>query len=229
MMKGNERSGRFADRRRAGAALAARLQRYAHRSDVVVLALPRGGVPVAFEVAEGLGADLDIFLVRKLGVPGHRELAMGAIASGGIRLLNEDVVRAYGIPDHWIDVVTREEQTELTRRERAYREGHPAVDVRGRTVILVDDGLATGSTMKAAVEAVRRLGPKRVVVAVPVAASETCNELATIVDEVVCARTPEPFLAVGLWYDDFSETSDADVRTLLHDHRAALGANGGRS
>jgi putative phosphoribosyl transferase len=219
---------RFRDRHEAGRVLAGQLKEYAGRPDVVVLALPRGGVPVAFEAAEALGAELDIFLVRKLGVPGHRELAMGAIASGGVRLLNEDVVRAYRILDSAIDAVTGEEQAELARRERLYREGHPLVDIRGRMVILVDDGLATGSTMRAAVEAVRRLGPARVIVAVPVAAASTCEELRDIVDDTVCARTPEPFLAVGLWYEDFSETTDEEVRALLHEHRAALSAHGAR-
>ena len=183
----------------------------------MVLALPRGGVPVAFEIAEALGANLDIFLVRKLGVPGHRELAMGAIASGGVRVLNDDVVNWYGIPKAAIEAVAQEEQRELERREREYRIDRPAVPLKGRTVILVDDGLATGSTMRAAVEAVRREGPMRVVVAVPVAAPSTCEEFKQIADEVVCARTPEPFSAVGLWYEDFSQTTDEEVRSLLQD------------
>lgn len=208
----------FANRREAGAELASKLQQYAGRSDVVVLALPRGGVPVAFEVAEALEAALDVFLVRKLGTPHHRELAMGAIASGGIRVLNEDVVRAYDIPDDAIDAVTREEQAELERREREYRQGRALPDLRGRVVILVDDGLATGSTMRAAVEAVRQHHPARVVVAVPVGAPSTCQEFADVTDETVCARTPEPFWAVGQWYREFSPTTDEEVRTLLQEH-----------
>jgi putative phosphoribosyl transferase len=180
---------------------------------------------VAFEVARTLGAPLDIFVVRKLGLPGHRELAMGAIASGGVRILNADVVRWYEIPTAVIDEVDRREQVELERRERAYREGRPPADLRGKVVILIDDGLATGSTMKAAVEAVRKHGPSRVVVAVPVGAPETCRELAEVADEVVCARTPARFSAVGQWYLDFSETSDDEVQSLL---RQARGNDGGR-
>ena len=204
----------FADRRAAGCALAERLHAWAGRTDVVVLALPRGGVPVAFEVAEALGAPLDVFLVRKLGMPGHRELAMGAIASGGVRVLKDDVVRWYGIPPDAIDAVTREEQEELRRREAAYREGPPA-RFEGRVVILVDDGLATGSTMRAAVQAVRQRGPSRILVAVPVGARQTCDELTSVADEVVCVATPEPFSAVGQWYLDFGQTTDDEVRELL--------------
>jgi predicted phosphoribosyltransferase len=217
---------RFTDRRQAGRELASKLRQYANRRDVVVLALPRGGVPVAFEVAEALGADLDIFLVRKLGVPGHRELAMGAIASGGVRVLNDDVVRWYRIPEHIIDAVALEEQRELERREREYRAGRPPLQLAGLTVILVDDGLATGSTMKAAVEAVGRLGPSRVVVAVPVGAPSTCDEFKDVADEIVCARTPEPFSAVGQWYEEFSQTTDEEVQALLKEHAsgAAPGA-----
>src|SRR5262245_29108103 len=183
----------FYDRREAGQRLAEKLARYAGWPDLLVLALPRGGVPVAFEVARALGAPLDVFLVRKLGVPGREELAMGAIASGGVRVLNDDVVRGLGIPDEVIDMVAAEELQELERRERAYRDGRPAPDVRGRTVILVDDGLATGSTMRAAVAALHQRGPARVVVAVPVGSPETCAEFAAVADETVCARTPEPF------------------------------------
>jgi predicted phosphoribosyltransferase len=212
----------FPDRRAAGSELATRLHQLRGRSDVVVLALPRGGVPVAYEVARALGAPLDVFLVRKLGLPGHRELAMGAIASGGVRVLNADVVDWYGIPESLIDEVAREEQGELERRERVYREGRPPLDLRGRTVLLIDDGLATGSTMKAAVEAVRAHGPTRIVVAVPVGAPDTCRELSGVADEVVCARTPEPFAAVGQWYRDFSETTDAEVRALLHERTGTL-------
>jgi predicted phosphoribosyltransferase len=205
----------FADRRAAGRALAAQLRHYAERNDVVVLALPRGGVPVAYEVATALDAPLDLFLVRKLGTPGHRELAMGAIASGGVRVLNEDVVRWYGITPDAIDTVAREEERELQRREIAYREGREPVAIEGRVVILIDDGLATGSTMRAAVKAVRQLKPTRIVVAVPVGARDTCDEMAAFADEVVCARTPEPFSAVGQWYLDFDQTTDEEVRRLL--------------
>jgi predicted phosphoribosyltransferase len=214
----------FRDRTEAGRVLAAELSAYADRPDVIVLALPRGGVPVAFEVARALHAPLDVFLVRKLGVPGHEELAMGAIATGGVRVLNEDVVRALNIPDEVIDLVAAEEQQELERRERAYRDDRPLPEVRGRTVILVDDGLATGSSMRAAVAALRHLGPARIVVAVPVAAADTCTEFQHEVDDVVCARTPEPFYGVGLWYDDFSQTTDEEVHALLEraaeDHAA---------
>jgi len=206
----------FADRRDAGRVLASRLQKYAGRDDVVVLALPRGGVPVGYEVASALGASLDVFLVRKLGTPGHRELAMGAIASGGVRVLNEDVVHWYGIPDAAIESVTREEADELARRERAYRDDRPAPVLTNRIAILVDDGLATGSTMRAAAQAVRVQHPAAVVVAVPVGARQTCAELSAVADEVICARTPEPFSAVGQWYLDFTQTEDAEVRELLN-------------
>lgn len=208
----------FADRRAAGRALAALLQQYGDRHDVLVLALPRGGVPVAFEVARALGAPLDLFLVRKLGTPGHRELAMGAIASGGVRVLNDDVVHWYGVTPADIETVARDEQRELERREAAYREGRDPIPVEGRVVILIDDGLATGSTMRAAVQAIRRRLPARVVVAVPVGAPQTCDELSAIADEVVCARTPEPFSAVGQWYIDFDQTGDEEVRDLLREH-----------
>jgi putative phosphoribosyl transferase len=208
----------FANRREAGAELASKLHQYAGRNDVVVLALPRGGVPVAFEAAEALEAPLDIFLVRKLGVPGRPELAMGAIASGGVRVLNDEVVRWYGIPPAAIDAVARQEQAELERREREYRRGRPLVALGGRTVILVDDGLATGSTMKAAVRAVRQHAPARVVVAVPVGAQATCDEIGDLTDETVCARMPTPFSAVGQWYRDFSQTTDEEVRELLEEH-----------
>ena len=188
------------------------------RSDVVVLALPRGGVPVAFEIAEALDAPLDIFVVRKLGMPGHPEFAIGAIASGDIRVLSEDVIRWYRIPDHAIETVARQERAELERRDREYRAGRPLTDLRDRTVILVDDGLATGSTMRAAVQAVRAHRPRRVVVAVPDGAPETCEAFADITDETICARTPEPFSAVGLWYRNFSQTTDEEVRDLLQQH-----------
>ena len=205
----------FRDRAEAGKRLAAQLTEYADRPGVLVLALPRGGVPVAFEVAEALGAPLDIILVRKLGVPGHDELAMGAIASGGVRVLNEEVVKHLRIRGEVIDAVAADEQRELERRERAYRGDRPAPDVRGKTVILVDDGLATGSTMRAAAAALRQQQPARIVVAVPVAAPQTCDEYRMGVDEIICAVTPEPFQAVGLWYKDFSQTTDEEVHDLL--------------
>jgi putative phosphoribosyl transferase len=213
----------FQNRREAGVELAGHLDKFKHRPDAVVLALPRGGVPVAYEVARALGASLDVFLVRKLGVPGHQELAMGAIASGGVRVLNDDVVDWYGIPAPVIDAVARQEQAELERRERAYRDGRRPLELKDRTVILVDDGLATGSSMRAAVQAVRAHAPARIVVAVPVGAPGTCHELAEIADEVICARTPERFSAVGLWYRDFGQTSDAEVRDLLRDSQVATG------
>ena len=205
----------FRNRREAGRKLAEKLAAYANRPDVLVLALPRGGVPVAYEVARALGAPLDVFVVRKLGVPGYEELAMGAIATGEVRVLNDDLVVRLGIPEYLIDAVTAREQEELKRRERLYRGGRPVPDVRDRTVILVDDGLATGSTMLAAVRALRQLQPARIVVAVPVAAADTCRALRAEADEVVCAVTPEPFHAVGLWYEDFTQTTDEEVRDLL--------------
>jgi predicted phosphoribosyltransferase len=208
----------FADRHEAGKELAARLLTYQGQHDVTVLALPRGGVPVAFEIAEALGAPLDVFVVRKIGMPGHAEFAIGAIASGGVRVLSEDVVRAYGVPHAAIEAVVTRERAELERREREYRGDRPPLALRDRTVILVDDGLATGSTMRAAVQAVRAMGPRRIVVAVPVGAPDTCAELTHTADEVVCARTPEPFSAVGLWYVDFSQTTDAEVHALLRLH-----------
>lgn len=212
----------FEDRKAAGRALAASLQAYAGRNDVLVLALPRGGVPVAFEVAAALGAPLDLFLVRKLGTPGHRELAMGAIASGGVRVLNDDVVQWYGITPAQIDAVAQEEERELNRRETAYREGRDPVPIEGRNVILIDDGLATGSTMRAAVQAVRQRKPARIVVAVPVGARQTCDELSAVADEVICARMPEPFAAVGQGYLDFEQTTDEEVRQLLREHIRTL-------
>jgi predicted phosphoribosyltransferase len=205
----------YHDRTEAGRVLAERLAPYANRPDVIVLALPRGGVPVAYEVARALHAPLDVFLVRKLGVPGQEELAMGAVATGGVRVLNDQVVRALRIPNSVIDAVAAWEQEELERRERLYRGDRPPPDVRGKTVILVDDGLATGSTMLAAVKALRQQQPARIVVAVPVAAPDTCELLRGEVDDIVCAVTPEPFYAVGMWYEDFSQTTDEEVRELL--------------
>jgi putative phosphoribosyl transferase len=213
---------RFRDRLEAGRYLAAALQQYAGRPNLLVLALPRGGVPVGYEVARALHAPLDVMLVRKLGVPGHEELAMGAIASGGIRVISDDVVRALGIPDRAIATIAAHEEHELERREQVYREGRAPPDVEGRTVILVDDGLATGSTMRAAVAALKAQNPERLVVAVPVAATETCEALRREVDEVVCALAPEPFFAVGNWYQDFSQISDHEVRELLRHASGAL-------
>jgi predicted phosphoribosyltransferase len=192
-----------------------------------VLALPRGGVPVGFEVAKALHAPLDVFVVRKLGLPGQEELAMGAIASGGVRVLNRDLLRALHIPEEVVDQITQEEQRELERREREYRDERSPIDVRGKSVILVDDGLATGSSMRVAVLALKQKGPAQVVVAVPVAPADTCAELQSVADKVVCAVTPQPFLGVGQWYEDFSQTSDEEVRELLRRaatfpaHRAA--------
>ena len=205
----------FADRRAAGRRLADELSRYANRADVVVLALPRGGVPVGHEVARALGAPLDVFLVRKLGVPGQEELAMGAIATGGVRVLNREVLPQLGLPDNVVEAVARREGEELVRREALYRGERPPVDVRGKTAILVDDGLATGSSMRAAIRALKLLQPAAIVVSVPVAARETCDALRGEVDDVVCALTPEPFYAVGLGYEDFSQTSDDEVQALL--------------
>lgn len=205
----------FRHRADAGRALAGRLGHYAGRDDVIVLGLPRGGVPVAAEVAAALGAPLDVLLVRKLGVPGHAELAMGAIGPGGIRVLNTPVVRALDISDAVVDEVARREQVELDRRQRLYRGDRPPPEIRARVVILVDDGLATGATMRAAVSAVRAASPARVVVGVPVGAAPTCEELATEADEVVCVRSPDSFQAVGQWYDDFSPTTDEEIARLL--------------
>src|SRR5204862_2154057 len=210
----------YRDRAEAGRRLAAQLTDYANRSDVIVLALPRGGVPVAYEVAKALPAPLDIFLVRKLGVPGHEELAMGAIATGGVRVVNDDVVNYLRIPDDVIDAVADKELSELERRERAYRGTRPEPNVQGKTVILVDDGLATGSTMRAAAAALRQQNPARIVVAVPVSAPQTCDEYRMGVDEIICASTPEPFRGVGQWYRDFSQTTDDEVRELLEKAQA---------
>ncbi|HEU4563336.1 MAG TPA: phosphoribosyltransferase [Gemmatimonadaceae bacterium] len=212
---------RFRDRKEAGRVLAELLRPYAGRSDVIVLALPRGGVPVGYEIATTLGVPLDVFVVRKLGVPGQEELAMGAIATGDVRVLNEEVVEMLRIPLQIVDRVAAEEALELHRRETAYRGDRPPPDLRGRTVILVDDGLATGATMRAAVAAVRMQDPARLVIAVPTAAPQTCDEFRHEVDEVVCAMTPEPFYAVGLWYENFSQTTDEEVHDLLERARLA--------
>jgi putative phosphoribosyl transferase len=206
---------RFRDRRDAGRRLATNLATHAGRPDVIVLALPRGGVPVAFEVAQALAASLDVFLVRKLGMPGHEEFAIGAIASGGVTVLNEDTLREYGVSREQVADIVEAEQRELERREHRYRGDRAFPDLAGRTVILIDDGLATGSTMRAAVAALRHERPARVIVAVPTAPAETCEELRTIVDEMVCLITPDPFYAVGLWYEDFSQTTDEEVRELI--------------
>lgn len=213
----------FQNREDAGVQLAAQLSRYAGDSNVTVLGLPRGGVPVAYEVARALGVPLDIFVVRKLGVPGHRELAMGAIATGGVRVLNPDVIAALHISEMVIDSVAAQEQKELERQERAYRGALPFPVMRGRTVIVVDDGLATGSTMRAAVRALRQLYPAKIVAAAPVAALETCVSLRMEVDEVVCLTTPESFHAVSMWYREFSQTSDDEVRALMESAKYVTG------
>jgi predicted phosphoribosyltransferase len=206
---------RFADRHDAGRRLAEQLSRYAGRDDVVVLGLPRGGVPVAYEVARALKAPLDVFLVRKLGVPGHEELAMGAIASGGVRVLNDDVLTATRVPPEAVDSVAARELERLQDQERAYRGDRRPLDVRDRVAILVDDGLATGASMRAAIEALRDRSAGSIVVAVPTAPAETCEALKQEVAEVVCAQTPEPFMAVGLWYRNFAPVTDREVAELL--------------
>jgi putative phosphoribosyl transferase len=211
----------FANRAEAGRRLAKKLEDYAGRDDVIVLGLPRGGVPVAYEVAQRLGVPLDVFVVRKLGVPGFEELALGAIASGGVRVLNEDVVRVLPNANELVESITARETAEVARREQTYRDGRPAPELRGRTVILVDDGLATGATMRAAVTALRQLGVAKIIVAVPVGAADTCREFEHEVDETVCVMAPEWFQAVGQFYEDFSQTSDDEVRELL-----ARGAKG---
>jgi predicted phosphoribosyltransferase len=206
---------RFHDRIDGGRQLAGKVAQFAHRPDVIVLGLPRGGIPVASEVATQLGAPLDVFLVRKLGVPGHPELAMGAIAEGGIEVVSRELIRDLGIPHALVEHVAVRERLELERRDTLYRGDRPPVAVRDRTVILVDDGLATGSTMQAAIVALRQQRPARIVVAVPVGARETCERLSRLADQVVCVAMPEPFNAVGQWYDEFSQTSDDEVRRLL--------------
>lgn len=206
---------RFQNRTDAGRQLSAALVRYAGRDDVVVLGLPRGGVPVAFEIAMALDARLDVFIVRKLGLPGHEEFAIGAIASGDVRVVDEAVLHAYGVDRETLDGITERERRELTRREHLYRDDRPFPTVHDRIVILVDDGLATGSTMRAAIAALRAKGPREVVVAVPVGAPETCAAIAPLADDVVCLETPDPFYAVGLWYVDFEQTPDEEVHELL--------------
>jgi putative phosphoribosyl transferase len=207
----------FKDRRHAGRKLAEKLITYADRSDVIVLALPRGGVPVAYEVSMALNAPMDIFLVRKLGLPGHEELAVGAIASGGIRVLNEEIIHTLGVDRNVIDMVVRQEQQELERREQKYRGDRPPIDVTDKTVILVDDGLATGASMRAAVAGLRTQNPFRIIAAVPTAAPETCAAFESEVDEIICATTPQPFYGVSRWYRDFSQTTDMEVRLLLQE------------
>jgi putative phosphoribosyl transferase len=207
----------FRDRFEAGQFLAQKLLEYRERPDVLVLALPRGGVPVAFEVAKALDVPLDVYLVRKLGVPGHEELAMGAVAEGGAVVLNEDVIGPLEIAEDMIEDVARRERTTIQQQREMYRGARPAPTIKDRTVILVDDGLARGSTRRAAFMAIRKQEPKRLVVAIPVGAAETCAELGSEVDEIVCIAMPEHFVAVGVWYDDFSPTSDSTVRTLLEE------------
>lgn len=208
---------RFQDRADAGIYLAEQLQKYANKPDTIVLGLPRGGVVVAYEVARGLGLPLDVFLVRKLGVPGYEELAMGAIASGGVQVINQDVLRSIRISDSQIQEIAAKETEELKRRERVYRHNRGPLTVRGLTVILVDDGLATGATMRAAVAALKKLGPRKIVIAVPVASREACDEFRKSVDEIACGITPAQFHAVGAWYEDFSQTTDKEVIQLLRE------------
>jgi putative phosphoribosyl transferase len=216
---------RFEDRAQAGKLLAKPLAPYAGRRDVAVLGLPRGGVPVAYEIAKALHVPLDIFVVRKLGVPGHEELAMGAVASGGVRVLNPDVVRSLGISEEVIDATARSQQRELERRETLYRKGRRALELKDKVVILVDDGLATGASMRAAVTGVRAHGPAKVVVAVPTGSREACSAIGEIVDAIECLRTPEPFLGVGQWYDDFRQTSDGEVASLLDEPTGVEGGD----
>lgn len=215
----------FRDRADAGRKLAERVTGATIDPNTIVLGLPRGGVPVAFEIARALEAELDVFLVRKLGLPGQEELAVGAIASGGVRVLNESLVAELHLSPKLIDQIAALEERELKRREELYRQGRPPLLVKGRAVILVDDGLATGASMKAAAQALRLQGPKRVIVAVPVAAEQTCDEFRMNVDEIVCAYTPEPFMAVGIWYEDFSQTTDQEVQQLLKEAQRQAAAH----
>lgn len=207
---------RFEDRFDAGRFLAQQLRHHAGKPDVVVLALPRGGVPVAFEIACALGAPLDVFVVRKLGAPGYEELALGAIATGGVRVFNEEVIQHLGVSESWIEAAIQEQEEELRRREESYRGDRPPVEIENHTVILVDDGLATGASMRAAVRALRLRHPAAIAVAVPIGSRDTCDQFRTEVQEVVCGRTPEPFHAVGAWYRDFTQTTDDEVRDLLN-------------
>jgi putative phosphoribosyl transferase len=216
----------FADRTAAGRVLAGRLEQFGDDADAIVLGLARGGVPVAFEVARVLGLPLDVFLVRKLGVPGHEELAMGAIASGDVVVMNERVTGGLGLSEDVIEKVAARERTELKRREHAYRDGRPPADVRGLTAILIDDGLATGASMRAAIQALRELDAGTIVVAVPIAPPDTCEELEAHADAVVCAHTPEPFVAVGAWYESFEQTTDDEVRDVLARARAIRSRSG---
>lgn len=207
---------RFDDRFHAGQFLARELKHHAGNPNVVVLALPRGGVPVAFEIARAIEAPLDIFVVRKIGAPGYEELAMGAIATGGVRVFNEEVIQHLGVSESWIEAAIREQEEELRRREDVYRGDRPPLQIRDRTVILVDDGLATGASMRAAVRALRLREPAAITVAVPIGSRDTCDQFRSEVEEVVCGRTPEPFHAVGAWYRNFTQTTDEEVRELLN-------------
>lgn len=213
---------KFVDRTEAGQLLAIALKAYAKRADVIVLGLPRGGIPVAFEVAKALHLPLDICLVRKLGVPGHKELAMGAIASDGVRVLNYDIVSSLGISSHKIDEIAAKELRELQRRDRVYRGDRPSPNLKDRTVILVDDGIATGASMRAAIAVLREEQPQSIIVAIPVAPSSICDELRAEVDKIVCLMTPEPFYAIGLWYDYFTQTTDEEVRKLLAEQATSI-------
>jgi putative phosphoribosyl transferase len=205
----------YSNRTQAGKVLASKLSQFREQGNLAILGLPRGGIPVAYEVARQFEAPLDVFVVRKLGTPAHEELAMGAIATGGVTVLNDEIIREFGVPGFLVDQEIEREQIELARQEQSYRGGHPPLDVNERTVILVDDGMATGYTMKAAVKGLRERGPRSIVVAVPVAARESCEALRTEADAVVCASTPSPFLAVGEWYEDFAPVTDEQIRVLL--------------
>jgi putative phosphoribosyl transferase len=221
--EGYEMPERFLNRTEGGRLLAGELSRYAGRGDVIVLGLPRGGVPVAFEIAIALDAPLDVFVVRKLGLPGHEEFGIGAIASGGVRIVDDSVLRSYGVDLDTLNRITERERLELERRERLYRDDRPFPSMEGRIVILADDGLATGSTMRAAVAALRSEAPREIVIAVPVGAPETCAAMRLIADEVVCLETPDPFYAVGLWYANFDQTEDEEVHDLLERAAARAG------
>ncbi|MBD3182448.1 phosphoribosyltransferase [Candidatus Poribacteria bacterium] len=217
----------FKNRVDAGKKLADKLSDYSDKDNVIILALPRGGAPVAFEVAKKINAPLDVFLVRKLGVPGREELAMGAIASGGVRVLNDDILRMLSIPDEGINRVAEKEQKELERREIEYRGDRQELDVKGKICILIDDGLATGASMRAAIKALQQMEPAKIVVAVPVGASEVCEGFENEADEVICAATPEPIHAIGAWYDNFSQTTDDEVRAILAEADKLVKSNAG--